>query len=70
MRSHLQTGDLRVPAEPGTELPPLPPMSPEKRAALEAIGVQFGTGRVFRDFRPLPTRPGWLAFLLRVIGRG
>ena len=70
MGSHLQTDDFHVAAAPGAERPPLPPMSPEQRAALEAIGVTFGTGRVFRDFKPLPTRPGWLAFLLRIIGRG
>lgn len=41
------------------------PMSPEQRAALKAIGVKFGTGEPLRDFKPLPQRPRWLAFLWR-----
>lgn len=43
------------------------PMSPEMRAALEAGGVKFGTGEILRDFKPLPQRPRWLAFLLTLI---
>jgi hypothetical protein len=44
------------------------PMSAEQRAALEAIGVKFGTGEPLRDFQPLPQRPRWLAFLLTLVG--
>ena len=43
------------------------PMSPEQRAALEAIGVKFGTGEPLRDFKPLPQRPRWLAFLITLV---
>jgi len=46
-----------------------PPMSPEQRAALEAAGVKFGTGKPLRDFKPLPQRPRWLAFLWRQFHR-
>ena len=46
-----------------------PPMSPEQRAALEAAGVKFGTGEPLRDFKPLPQRPRWLAFLWRQFHR-
>jgi hypothetical protein len=42
-------------------------MSPEQKAALEAGGVTFGTGEPLRDFKPLPKRPRWLAFLLRLM---
>jgi hypothetical protein len=40
-------------------------MSPEQKAALEAIGVKFGTGELLRDFTPVRQRPWWLAFLWR-----
>jgi len=42
-------------------------MSPEQKAALEAIGVKFGTGEPLRGFKPVPQRPRWLAFLLTLI---
>lgn len=44
-------------------------MSPEQRAALEAAGVTFATGELLRDFKPLPQRPKWLAFLWRQFHR-
>jgi hypothetical protein len=43
------------------------PMPPEQKAALEAIGVRFGTGEPLRDFKPLPQRPRWLAFLITLV---
>jgi hypothetical protein len=46
-----------------------PPMSAEQRAALEAAGVKFGMGELLRDFKPLPQRPRWLAFLWRQFHR-
>ena len=54
----------------GPSLPSPDPytISPEHRAALEAIGMRFGTGEPIRDFEPLPQRPRWLAFLLTLIG--
>jgi hypothetical protein len=44
-------------------------MSSEQKAALEAIGVKFGTGEPLRDFTPLRQRPWWLAFLWRQFHR-
>jgi hypothetical protein len=52
---------------PTTSTTRRPPMSPEQRAALEAGGVKFGTGEPLRDFKPLPQRPRWLAFLITLI---
>lgn len=46
-----------------------PPMSPEQKAALEAIGVKFGTGELLHGFKPLPQRPRWQAFLWRQFHR-
>jgi hypothetical protein len=39
-------------------------MSPEERAALEVIGVKFGTGEPLREFKPLPQPSAWLVFLI------
>jgi len=47
---------------------PLYKLTPEEKAALEKIGVKFGTGEPLRGFKPVPQRPGWLAFLLTLIG--
>ena len=42
-------------------------MSPEQRAALEAASVKFGRVEPLRDFKPLPQRPRWLAFLITLV---
>jgi len=44
-------------------------LTPEEKAALEKIGVRFGTGEPLRDFRPVSQRPWWLAFLWRQFHR-
>ena len=46
---------------------PLYKLTPEEKAALEKIGVKFGTGEPLRDFKPLPQRPRWLAFLITLV---
>ena len=39
----------------------------ETEAALRAMGVKPPTGRPDPNFQPLPQRPAWLAFLLRLV---
>jgi hypothetical protein len=48
--------------------PPPPDLTSEEVAALRSIGVRFGSGKPLVDFKPLPQRPRWLAFLLTLIG--
>jgi hypothetical protein len=55
----------------GSEIPQevwdraFPPLTPEERARLEAIGVKFGTDAPL-DFQLVRLRPKWLAFLYRI----
>lgn len=56
--------ETRVP----TQRPPTSPVSQEEWDRLVSIGVRPATGPSRRDHQPLPQRPRWLAFLLRLFG--
>ena len=44
-----------------------PPIDPETEERLRAAGVRAPTGRPDPNFKPLPQRPAWLAFIFRML---
>jgi hypothetical protein len=45
-----------------------PPLDPETEATLDAMGATRPTRPFDPDWRPVPTRPAWLAFIYRTLG--
>ncbi|MBV9107869.1 MAG: hypothetical protein JO306_00505 [Gemmatimonadetes bacterium] len=52
---------------PGVEAAPNPGLTDEEKAALKAIGWREGRGQFNPDWKPLPKRPKWLAFIYRTL---
>ena len=47
-----------------------PGFTPEERAALKELGWREGRGQFDPDWKPLPKRPTWLAFIYRMLRIG